>query len=213
MMQAPINNLLIKFDTKYISHYSNIIKAANLNPGSQVNPADLVNIVGEVVSVPRSITRGKRGYEGFSTEDIRVGDTAIVRYDVIFDFDVNAESNEQFYRNATVYKGKEYFKCDIQKVFGVIRNGEIIMVNGYCMIQDMSKPSQIVLPQYMTSLTRACQATLAQIGSNEQGRERIEAAQGDTIFYNNNKVQTYKLQNREVGIIRQRDILGCLLQS
>lgn len=213
MLQAPKNDLIVRLDTKFIGNYSSIIRAANMNPGSSLNPADLVNIIGEVISIPRAITTKSMGYGGLSTEDIRVGDTAIFAYSVVYDLDFDAQKEENFYRNSVWFKGKEYFRADITKIFGVIRDGEIIMVNGWCMIEGMEAPAQIYLPNKMARMKEAGQATLTAIGKNKTGKKKIDAQAGDKVLYHPNRVQEYQIKGKKFGVLQQKDIFGALLQS
>jgi co-chaperonin GroES (HSP10) len=207
MMQSPLNNVIVQVDYKYHKNITNIAKRAALNPGSQVNPAEMVNIYGKVISVPMSISK-RRDYEGFVTNDIYPDDIAIFRYDVIYDFASTEGSDEPVFKNLIWFKGKEYFMADIQKIFGVIRAGEIIMVNGYCMIENMSNPSALILPQHLKNVIQASSATLTQIGRNRTHMKNIQAQSGDTVYYNPSVVQTYEINGKKFGILSQKSILG-----
>jgi co-chaperonin GroES (HSP10) len=178
-----------------------------MNPGSQINGAEFVNIYGKVISVPMSISN-RRDYEGFVTNEIYPDDIAIFRYDVIYEFASVEGSADAVFKNLIWFKGKEYFMADIQKVFGVIRAGEIIMVNGYCMIEHMSNPSALILPQHLKNVIQAATATLTQIGRNRTHMKGIKAQVGDVVYYNPNVVQTYEINGKKFGILSQRHILG-----
>lgn len=207
MLQCPLNNVVVQVETKYHSNFSNMVKRANLNPGSQINPADYVNIVGKIVSIPKSIST-RFDYKGFTTNDLYEGDTAIFRYDVIYDFLENQEGDEPTYRNLVWFKGKEYFMADIQKIFGVIRAGEIIMVNGYCMLENMSNPSALILPQHLKNVIEAASATITHIGNPLKGKKKILAQPGDRVYYNPAKLQNYEINGKKFGILTQSQILG-----
>ncbi len=206
MIASPQNNVIVTIPEKYIANLSNMIRMANLNYGSQINPADFVNIIGEVVSVPKLISK-RHDYIGFTAKDIRKGDKAIFSYAVIFTF-TEKEDNTATYRNMFWYKGLEYWQVDIQNLYAVIRNGKIIMVNGYCMVEEMSEPSMIVLPASMQKLIRASTATLTQIGNNLEGVPKIEAQVGDIVHYNPAKLVKYEIKGKTFGILRQKDICG-----
>lgn len=207
MLQCPLNNVVVQVDTKYHKNFNNMIKRANLNPGSQINPADYVQIIGKVVSVPLAITK-RFDYKGFTTTDIYPDDTAIFRYDVIYDFLENPDGGEPKYRNLVWFKGQEYFMADIQKVFGVIRAGEIIMVNGYCLVENMSEASSIILPQHLKNVIHVGSATLTHIGRNLRGQKTILAQPGDTVYYNPNIIQRYEINEKKFGVITQKQVLG-----
>jgi len=212
MIQCPLNKVVVQVETKYHKNFSNMIKRSNINPGSQVNPADYVQILGKVISVPRVISN-RMDYAGFTTKDIYPDDIAIFRYDVIYDFLENPDGDQPLYKNMVWFKGQEYFMADIQKIFGVIRAGEIIMVNGYCMIENMSEPSALILPQHLKTVIQASSATLTQIGSNLSHLKTIGAQRGDTVYFNPNIVQKYEINGKAFGVLTQKQILGRKISS
>ena len=155
MIQSPENNVIVKVKTKYIGNISKILQLSSIQNGASVDSVDLVNIIGEVVSLPRTISN-KIGYKGFSTKDINIGDTAIFSYSIIHDFVIPSEDADPIYRNRMFYKGEEYFLADITKIFGVIRDGEIKMINGYVMASTFSE-SVLVLPSALKKLKKAAE--------------------------------------------------------
>jgi co-chaperonin GroES (HSP10) len=206
-IQSPLNNIIVNIDTKYIGGISDILRQSQLTPESQLNPADLVNIMSTVVSVPRG-TSERQDYKGFSINNIKPGDTAIFRYDVVFSFVKQDVSEEPIYKNEFWYKGKSYWRVDIQKLFAVIRDNKIIMMNGYCMLENMSKASNIILPASMKRLKAAGTAVITHIDNNLTHLPIIDAIPLDTVFYNPLIVQNYKINGKEFGIIKQKDIYG-----
>lgn len=206
MIKPAINNIIVKIDVKYLENFYNMVRAANIVHGSQINPADYVNIIGEIISIPKIIC-DRRDYKGFSTKDMLVGDSAIFRYDVVFDFEELEDGTSKF-KNLFWFQGKEYWMVDIQKIFAVIRKNEIIMVNGYCMIENMSKPQNIILPPHLKKNVNAGEAILTHIGNNLINSNNLKIKQGTSVFYNPLLVQEYKIKDKKFGIIRQKDILG-----
>lgn len=207
MIQCPLNKVVVQVETKYHKNFSNMIKRANMNPGTQINPADYVQSVGKVISVPKAIST-RMDYKGFTTNDIHPDDIAIFRYDVIYDFIENPEGEEPLYKNMVWMKGQEYFMADIQKIFGVIRAGEITMVNGYCMVENMSIPSALILPLHLKNVIQASTATLTHIGEPLTHAKGISAQPGDTVYYNPSVLQNYEINDKKFGILSQRHILG-----
>lgn len=208
MLQAAYNNLVISIETTHIASVANAIKMANINKTSQINPADYVQVIGKIISLPKKITTWKRDYVGFSTKDMKVGDTVIIRYDVVWQFEEVGDGTARF-RNNIYYNNVDYWLCDIQKVFAVIRNGKIRMVNGYCMIEEMSKPSLIVMPTQTTKRqVNSSTATLTHISNNLTHLKRVDAEVGDIVYFNPTKVQEYKIKGKAFGILRQEDLLG-----
>lgn len=212
MFQSPLNNIVVQVDHKYHKNFSNMLKMSTLNPGSELNPAEFVNIYGKVISVPKAISV-KKDYEGFTTSDIYPDDIAIFRYDVIYEFVSGQNSDQPVFKNLIWFKGKEYFMADIQKVFGVIRAGEIIMINGYCMLENMSNPSALILPQHLKNVIQASSATLTHIGKNKTHLKTIKAEPGDVVYYNPGVIQTYEINGKKFGILSQKHILGRKIAS
>jgi co-chaperonin GroES (HSP10) len=205
MFQPILNNVLIKVKTKYIGNYTNIMKAANLNPGNQLNPAELVNIMGEIVALPLKV-EDRPGIKGFSIKDMQVGDVAIFRYDLIFS--INMVGDQLQYKNLVWHKGQELWSCSIDKIFAVIRDEKIIPVNGYCFVENLSDPTTIVLPQYMRRFTKAASGTLTQIGNNLTHLDNIEAKVGDTVYFDPSLISVYQMKGKPFGVIKQHQILG-----
>ena len=205
MIQCPVNNVLLKIGDVFTKRVSAIMEESLAYAhGSTLNPADLVQIVAEVVAVPKGITTKVWGYEGFSTKDIRIGDMAIIRYDVVYSF----TGDKKRFKNMFYYKNKEYWLGDLNKIFGVIRNGKIIMINGYCMVQDWANASALILPQYLRHVIEVGTATLAHIGNNLTHLPKINAEQGDTVYYNPGLLQKYEINGNKFGILKQQQIWG-----
>lgn len=205
-IRAISTNVLIEIPVVYTSNLSRMIAAAALNPGSQINPADYVSAVGTIVSLPYLISK-KREHNGFTTNDIRPGDLCIIRYDVVYNFHETHEGGKKF-KNYFWYNRKEYWSASIDQIFGVIRDGQIIMVNGYCMVEDIQKKSLIIANQENKKRINAISATLTGIGNNLSHLKNIEAQPGDTVYFNPAVLQTYKIKDKEFGIVSQKQILG-----
>jgi hypothetical protein len=212
MFQPPINKVVVTVETKHIGSVTNIMRAANLNPGSQLNPADLVQIVGTVVALPKSVSTQERGYEGYSIKDIEIGNKAIFSYLVIYDYLVNAELDTLEYKNMVFYKGKEYFLVDIQLLFAVIKKDSIKMINGFVMLEDMDAEPQILIPQYQKRVARAREATLSQIGNNLDGQKMVEAFPGDRVLVHPHRFQEYKIAQKKFWISSQKHLFGRVLK-
>lgn len=206
MIQAVENSLIISVTTQYIKNISNILKVAAIENNSSVDPSDLVQIVGEVISIPERITTDQRGYEGFSTKDIKIGDTVIFRFDVIYQF-VNLSKNARMFKNRIWWDGKEYWNCDIQKVFGVIRNGEVKMINGYVMLTDF-EPNKIVLSHANAGLRGAQSSVVMYAGSSKTHEKPIDIHSNETVYFNSNLAAKYQINGKPFRVIQQSSILG-----
>lgn len=206
MIQSPANKVIVLPVARYSKNITDIMKRSAIQNGASVDPADVVNIVGEVISVPKYISP-TNDYKGFSIKDIKVGDTAIFSYKVIYDIIIKQEGEEPIYRNSIVYEGKEYFACDIRNLFGVIREGEIIMVNGFVMLEDFEE-SKIILPASLSKQKNAASSKILYIGSNRTNLSRITAQEGDTVFFNSKQAQRYQINDKKFIILQQDRILG-----
>jgi co-chaperonin GroES (HSP10) len=206
MIQSPVNNVIVKVKTKYIGNISKILQLSAIQNGSSVDSVDLVNIMGEIVSLPRTVS-DYIGYKGFSTKDMQVGDTAIFSYSIIHDFVIPEEDADPIYRNRMMYRGEEYFLADITKIFGVIRDGEIIMVNGYVMSSEFSD-SNFVLPASLKKIKKAAETNVMHIGYPKTGESNIDIQSGDKIYFNSMTAQKYQINQKPFSIIQQNKIFG-----
>ena len=206
MIQSPVNNVIVKVKTKYIGNISKILQLSAIQNGSSVDSVDLVNIMGEIVSLPRTVS-DKIGYVGFSTKDLQVGDTAIFSYSVIHDFVIPEEDADPIYRNRFMYKGEEYFLADVTKIFGVIRDEEIIMVNGYVMASEFSE-SNFVLPASLKKIKKAAETNVMHIGFPKTEETGIDIDNGDKIYFNSITAQKYQINQKPFSIIQQNKIFG-----
>jgi co-chaperonin GroES (HSP10) len=179
----------------------NMIRRANLNPGSQVNINDYVNIVGRVVAVPRSVCK-RMDYKGFSAADVQVGDRLLFSYLVVGEIE-ELEGGEARHKNSVVIKGKEYFLCDVRQAFAVIRGEEIIMLNDYVMISPPNPPVSLILPAY----DRKVRKWVAKAAIQAVGRQnKVKFSGGEEVYVDFAKTQHYKLQDSKFGIIESKYI-------
>ena len=203
-IQSGSTYVLLKVNSKFTAHFEKMIAMANLYEGTKINPADFVNIVGEVVAVPRSVAK-RHDLKGFSPADIRVGDQAIFSYQVIYDLE--EMPNGQFkFRNELNYKRNGVFRAQLSHIFAVIRDEQIIMVNGYVMLQEISQPSQLVLVTAKRMTPNAVSATVVAIGNPLTVHRPIEVNMGERVFLDHRKIQHYEINDQKFGIVQQRHI-------
>jgi len=202
MFQPAFNNVIVKVKTKYISNMTDLLKVSAIQHGSTIDPADFVNIVGEIVSVPKAIS-DKNEYKGFSTDDIYEGDTAIFSYQVIATRIQRPHNQDPIFKNLIYYKGQEYFSVNITQLFAVIRAGEIRMQNRYVMLEQLEKPRIIILDAKTKKLNSAASAVVSNIENNT-----FQIKEGDKVYFAPNKIQLYQIAGKPFGIIKQKDILG-----
>lgn len=206
MIQAPENKVIVHPVTKYTKYITDIMKRAAIQNGATVDPADIVNITGEIISIPQTISSLKE-YEGFTTDNIQIGDIGIFSYKVIYDLIIKQENGEPVYKNLLTYNGKEYFTCDIKNLFGIIRDGEIIMLNGFVMLSEF-EAKRILLPANLKNQKNATSSSILYIGENRTHLPIINAFKDDIVYYNSNKVQHYQINDKKFIILHQDKILG-----
>ncbi len=206
MIQSPTDNVIVLPKTKFISNFTDIIKTAQIYANTSLGQQDMVNIIGEVISLPLSISK-TRDLEGFSIKDIRVGDTAIFSYQVIFDTVQKGELEEPIYKNLLSYNAKEYFTANIRNIYGVIRDGKIIMINGYVMITTFEEP-KIVLSAEQKRVRGTIKSQIMYIGNPKENLTAINAQAGDYVYFNPKLVQKYQINGKPFCIIQQHQILG-----
>lgn len=204
MLQPPLDKVVIKVKDKYVQHMSNILRLSSLENNTSIDPADFVSITGEVVSLPKSVSPKNKG---FSIEDIQVGDIAIFSYQVIYDIIYKAETDKLEFRNMITVLDKEFFLADITKIFGVIRNEEIIMINGWVMLTEY--PKKVIIMQNQSKKVKGTvQSEILNIGKNKVDMPTIDAKRGDTVCFSPYKPQHYNINKKEFIILRQNQILG-----
>ena len=202
MIQSSLNNVIVKIKHKYIRNISEIMRVAAIQNNSTVQQADLVNIIGEVVSPPLEVSTWRREYKEYSARDIKAGDMAIFSHDVIYNFAPTETEEQPVYKNSFWYKDAEYWNCNIMNLYAVIRDDEIRMQNGYVMVADMEKPSQIILPQRVKKLHKSASAIVTHIQMNPRIKK------GDRVYFNPNKLRLYQVDGKPFGIIKRSQILG-----
>lgn len=206
MIQAPVDKLILHLETKYIKNFSEIAKRSAIADGASVHLEDLCQIVGEVVSIPKTISDDK-WHKGFSTKDIKVGDTAIFSFNIVYDWYQKVHMGEPLYKNLITIQGKEFWMADITKIYAVIRNNETIMVNGYIMAYPFVE-DKIITETKSKKLKGVKSSEIMHIGNPKEGQRPITAKQGDTIYYPPNLPIKYQINNKPFIILQQHQVYG-----
>jgi co-chaperonin GroES (HSP10) len=207
-MQSPTNKVLVSIAHRYIGNITDLINRSSIQNNASVHLEDMATIVGKVEALPKVVTEDRLGLNGFSTADIRVGDYAIFSHTVVLTLEnTSVPGEEPIYKNQLLFQGKEYWMADISLIYGVIRDGEIIMVNGFV----MAKPFQEAKIHLAASSKRAkgtvkCQ--VMHIGNSRTHQQKIEAKQGDWVFFNPMIATKYQINNKPFVIIQQSHVLG-----
>lgn len=208
MIQAAENTVLLTVKTKYIKEFTDIMKMASIQNAASVHLEDLVQVVGEIVSIPKRVTQDRTHY-GFSTKDIKVGDIVIFSYQVISDFVIKKEDEDPSYKNLITYQGKEYWQADITRIFAVIRGEDIIMVNGYVMAETFDEDRIFLQPT--SKRAKNCKSSkVMHVGKPKEHLPPLSIKRGDTIFFNPLIAQKYQINKKPFIILQQHQVLGRL---
>lgn len=207
MLTSPLNNLIVKVEQKFQDKVGDIFTDVTFHPEEHVT------LIGKVISLPRSIMK-RRDYNGYTTEGISVGDYILMRYDVVFNYLNQPEHDTPIYRHMLFFRGVEYFKCDIIKVFGVIRKDGVDMINGYVMLEpDIEPPQRIVIPKHMRHAQATETATITNIGRPLEHLKSINAKVGDKVCFNPKMAQRYRLDRTNFIILKQSQVLGVIQEE
>lgn len=207
MITAPFNNIIVTIKSRWVKHVSDIAKISSIEQGSSVELADLVSIVGEVVSVPRITLKKLRQFEGFTLDNIIAGDVAIFSHDVVSNFKQIRPDEEPIHTNEFWHNGQTYWTVRIDNLYGVIRDEKIIMLNGFVMV-TIPEESRIILSNTQRKKKSAAQSEIINIGQGKQGLPPMKAQVGDTVFYSPNVLRKYQIGDKKFGILTQKQILG-----
>lgn len=206
MIQSPQDKLIVSVTSKYIKDFSTLTKRMALENATSVHLEDMVNIVGTVVSLPRSISKLNID-NGYSMDDIKVGDMLIFSFSVIYDFYQKEHEGELLFRNRIFYNGKDYWMADISKVFAIIRGEEIIMINGFVMAETYEEDKIFTQPEAVRS-KKTKSSKVIWVGKPRTNKKPINIKRGDTIYYNPKKTQKYQINNKPFIILTQQHVLG-----
>jgi co-chaperonin GroES (HSP10) len=206
-----MNNLIVKVKTKYIGNISDIMRISSIENGSSVDSVDLVNIIGTVVSKPLTISRDAN-HLGFSDDLIKSGDTILFSYNIIHDFVLNGPDESPVYKNRFFYEGEEYFLADINKVFGIIREDNIIMLNGFVMTGPVQE-SVIIIPKEMKKIKAASETYAMHYNYSKIGENQIDVQSDDTIYFSTFSAQKYQINGKKFCILPQNKIFGKKLRD
>ncbi len=206
MIKSPANKLILSIKPVWIKHFTDIQKIIQTEQQLNISLAECVNIVGEVISVPKYISPLSQ-YKGYSTKDIKEGDIAIFSYDVVASLKHGEEGKDPIFQNAIYHEAKEFFLADITSIFAVIRGEEIIMINGWVQLSEI-EDSKIIVPHNFKSNKFIVSSTILNIGHSKTHLKGIDANIGDNVFFDKRKVQHYEINRKKFIITSQEKLLG-----
>lgn len=213
-MQPVLNNVILQLEKKYLDTVT-FESGVKLHVDTSWHPEEYSMLQGKVVGVPKGIIK-RHDYSGMAINMIP-GDELLVRYDLVFSYKDQPDRDSVVYKNLVCWLGEEklteYWFCDIQKVFAIIRNGVAIMQNGYVMIEldkGTLPATSLVLPESCLTKVSNTQATIMHIGEPLQGRPKLDLKPNDRIRFTPGVAQRYEMDTKKFAIIKQSHILAKL---
>lgn len=206
-IQSPINDLIVQIKSTYQD------KIGNIWIDTKFDPTQHATIVGKVHSIPLYVVQDRPDYKGYSTKDVQVDDTVIMRYDVTSMYKLQKKDEAPTYKHYFMYKGEHYWRAAIIKCFAVIRGLDIIMLNGYLMTELPPLPPRIYVPGNVKSVIRTVPLIVRYSGNPLEGAEDIGVQPGDTVHVNPSIVQTYQINGKPFCIVKQSQVCGIEIKS
>lgn len=202
MIQAPINDLIVKIESTHRD------KIGHIYIDTKFDPTEHATIVGKVHSIPRYVVQDRPDYKGYSTKNVQIGDTVIMRYDVTSMYKEQKPNEAPTYKHYFMYRGEHFWRAAIIKCFAVIRGLDMIMLNGYLMTELPPPPPRIFVPGHHKNMIRAVGVVVRYAGNPLEGVDDIGAKPGDTVFVNPTVIQTYQVNGKPFCIVKQSQVLG-----
>lgn len=199
---SPQNKLIVRIQNKYIDKITTA-SGVILYLDTTFHPENQAMIEAEVIAIPESIMT-RADYVAY-TELPAVGDTILMRYDVVYAYRNQPDRATPIYKNMLWLRGDEYWMCDIQKVFAVKTADGYRMLNGYVfcdmVTEDRFENSIIETPLSVRTKVLDDKMIVRHIGPGE-------VQTGETIYCQPRVAQHYALNTDHFFIIKQSHILA-----
>lgn len=172
----------------------------SLTDGSY-NPEERKRIFGTVVALPNGFSANVCDFSNIKLNqlptDIKVGDTAYFHY---------LSLNKM---NIVEFNKKKYLRVRYDKVIAVVRDGNIIPVSGWLLIQPKKKELKVLEYSKQEEVTNT--GVVKFVSTPYIGTD-LEVKQGDTVCYETNLEFENKIENENYYCIKQEYII-CKLEE
>lgn len=141
------NNILIKLDPE-----NNLVKLKNgtdLYIDTAYEPEKHATVLGEVIGMPKKLFYNgipNQGMPWKTNMELKIGDRAICYYLAVLNA-LRPESMKAFIEGVDRFVFVQY-----QNIFAIIREGVIIPINGYCLVEPCENPYIKELEERMLKL-------------------------------------------------------------
>lgn len=190
------NNVLIKLEKE-----NNIIKfgdGTQLELDTKYNPELHVPVVGTVLAVPDKLVFDKKRFETMpwlTDMELLPGDRVYLDFHAVLMGLGTKLFRTNPYPDPTYFEleGDVYILLKYEFVFFAVREGEIIMCNGFCIatpVMEEKKTDKIVLPGHIKRKASSKLATITHVGSpcraflDKKYRDVGELEPGDVVLFN-----------------------------
>jgi co-chaperonin GroES (HSP10) len=207
-MNAPLNNILATITNKYYD-FVEFESGIKIYKDTGFHPEESAMLQAMVISVPRAIQH-RSDYAGMRL-DVHPGDSILMRYDVVYSYVHQPDRDTPIYKNVVLFGGNEYWKVDIQKIFGVIHPDSMEMINGYVcgeILYDSIENSTIIIPEHYKNVQRRDKMRIKYIGAPLEGHPILPLQPGDIIYTQPGVAQCYEINDQSFYIIKQSHILA-----
>ena len=204
MLRTSYNRLVIEVE-KQFEDLLTYLSGVKLYIDTRFNPEEKVALTGKVHSVPISM-RDVPGAAGLNFGSIEVGDTVMLRYDVLSATRDQPDRDSVRYRNEIWVDGKQFWFADVEQVFAVLRGDDWETINDYVILEKLIvdrglyyDKTKIIRPE---SYQKAEQKNLGCVIASA----RIPV--GTAVWFDQRLAQKYSLNGKPVFIIKDRYIPG-----
>src|SRR6266700_1828689 len=212
---CPFNALIVTIEKKYYDSVT-FSSGITLEIDPTWHPEEHAMLKAKVINVPLGITN-RYDYRGMICS-IQPGDEILMRYDVVFSYHKQLDNKTSEFKNMLVWfnedtgQHEEFWRCDIQQVFAVIKEGEYIMQNGYVMLEPFAvaelRPTFLHMPEMIKDDAPKFKATVKYINQPLTTETTIDINTGDVVAFNPLVVQKYEIDTKLLWIIKQSHILA-----
>lgn len=206
---APINVVYVKIQKKVYDSVR-FPSGTIIYKDTSFHPEESSMCEATVVSVCPLI-QDRFDYAGMRADMLQPGDTILIRYDVVFHYSHQPERDTPIWKNIIVWNGEEYWRVDIQQIFGILRKGYVEMINGYVMCD----PCTIRADFGSFGVPRGFEYKLSNelykiryVGEPLPQEPKLEVTAGDIIHIRPGLAQNYQTDWGDFSIIKQSHILA-----
>lgn len=211
---CPLNNVLVTIKNKFYDCIE-FASGVKLYKDTGYHPEESAMLEAVVVSVPRAV-QDRADYEGMTTP-MKPGDRILMRYDVVYSYIDQPDRDTPIYKNVLLFRGEEFWKVDIQKVFAIVLGHDIFMINGYVLcdiLYDDTRSKRIILPgnaqvpELYNPVLPADRLRIKHIGFPLFGHLQLGVGVGDDILAMQGVAQRYEINDSVFYILKQAHIIA-----